>query len=133
MKLDHVGIAVESIEAALPFYREQLGLMVVHREEVAEQKVNVVFLAGSKDGEPSLIELLEPTASDGVVALFLKNQGPGMHHVAFRTDDIERAMEKFKSAGKAPLETRPRDGSRGHKVCFLHPKHAHGVLVELVG
>lgn len=131
MKLDHVGIAVESIEAALPLYREQLGLSVVHREEVAGQKVRVAFLADPK-GAGSLIELLEPTEPAGALGRFLASRGSGLHHVAFETEGIERAMERLQKAGKPTLEDKPRDGARGHKVCFLHPKHANGVLVELV-
>lgn len=131
MRLDHVGIAVESIDAVLPFYREQLGLTVVHREEVPGQKVRVAFL-GSPKGEGSLIELLEPTEPEGPVASFLNNRGPGLHHVAFETDGIEHAMERLKAAGRPPLDSKPRDGARGHKVCFVHPKHANGVLIELV-
>jgi methylmalonyl-CoA epimerase len=126
MKLDHVGIAVPSIEAALPFYTEKLGLKVTHREEVASQHVRVVFLDGS-------IELLEPTSEQGAIAKFLKTRGPGLHHVAFHADDIAGAMKDLAAKGAPALDAAPRPGSRGHKVCFLHPKHAHGVLVELVG
>ena len=131
MKVDHVGIAVDSIEAALPFYREQLGLVVVHREDVPSQKVKVAFLGHPKDGG-TLIELLEPTESEGAVASFLKNRGPGMHHIAFETEGMERAIARLKAAGKPALDDKPRPGARGHKVCFIHPKHASGVLIELV-
>ncbi len=128
MSLDHVGIAVESIEEALPFYRKALGLEVYHREEVPTQKVKVAFLQA---GETSL-ELLEPTSEDGAIAKFLKTRGPGIHHIAFSVKEIESRMKALTEAGLPPLESRPRPGARGHKVCFLHPKHAHGVLVELV-
>ena len=131
MKVDHVGVAVESIEKALPFYREQLGLVVVHREDVASQNVKVAFLGHPKD-EGTQIELLEPLGDEGAVASFLKNRGGGVHHIAFETEGIERSIERFKQAGKPTLEDKPRPGSRGHQVCFVHPKHASGVLIELV-
>jgi methylmalonyl-CoA epimerase len=128
MRIDHVGVAVASIDKALPFY-EKLGLKVAHREEVPAQKVRVAFLQA---GESS-IELLEPTSEEGAVAKFLKTRGPGIHHVAFHVDDIAGKMEALRAAGAPPLEAAPRPGARGHKVCFLHPKLAEGVLVELVG
>src|SRR3954466_5004015 len=107
MKVDHVGIAVDSIEASLPFYREQLGLTVVHREEVPSQNVKVAFLSHPKDGG-TMIELLEPIAGEGAVASFLQNRGQGMHHIAFHTEDIERSIEKFRAAGKPTLENKAR-------------------------
>ena len=128
MKIDHVGVAVASIEAALPFYKKALGLEPVHREEVPAQKVHVAFLQA---GETS-IELLEPTG-DGAIAKFLKTRGPGLHHVAFHVSDLPGHFERLKKEGLPPLEAAPRPGARGHKVCFLHPKFAEGVLVELVG
>lgn len=128
MRIDHIGIAVESIEAALPFYQKALGLEVVHREEVASQKVKVAFLQA---GETSL-ELLEPTG-DGAISKFLKTRGPGLHHVAFHASDIAADMKRLKADGLPPLEDAARPGARGHKVCFLHPKYAAGVLIELVG
>ncbi|MBI3550854.1 MAG: methylmalonyl-CoA epimerase [Elusimicrobia bacterium] len=131
MKIDHVGIAVKSIDEAAKFYQESLGLTVTHREDVPTQKVKVAFL-GSGDGGTE-IELLEPTSDDGAVAKFLAARGPGMHHVAFHSSAIDADMERLKTAGKPPLDESARPGARGHRVCFLHPKHAHGVLVELVG
>ncbi len=128
MVIDHIGIAVESIEAALPFYRKALGLEVVHTEIVAPQKVKVVFLQA---GQTS-IELLEPAGSSGAIADFLKDRGPGMHHVAFAVKDIASDMSRLAAVGLPPIDSAPRPGSRGHLVCFLHPKFAHGVLVELV-
>src|SRR6185436_8357401 len=91
MTLDHVGIVVESIDAVLPFYRDQLGLVVAHREEVASQKVKVAFLKDAGD-DRAQVELLEPMGDDGAVAKFLKNRGPGTHHVAFHSADIAGAM-----------------------------------------
>lgn len=128
MRIDHVGVAVESLEASIPFY-EKLGLKVSHREEVAAQKVKVAFLQA---GEAS-IELLEPTSPDGAIGKFLKSRGPGLHHVAFHVEGIDAQMERLRGAGLPPLEPAARPGARGHRVCFLHPKLAAGVLVELVG
>lgn len=128
MTIDHIGIAVESIEEALPFYREALGLVPVHSEEVPSQKVRVAFLQA---GETAL-ELLEPIGGDGAIAKFLKARGPGLHHVAFAVKDIGGHMKRLTDGGLPPLDPSARPGARGHKVCFLHPKHAHGVLVELV-
>lgn len=128
MTIDHVGIAVESIEEALPFYREALGLVPVHSEEVPSQKVRVAFLQA---GETAL-ELLEPIGEEGAIAKFLKSRGPGLHHVAFAVKDIKGHMRRLTEDGMPTLDAAPRPGARGHDVCFLHPKHAHGVLVELV-
>lgn len=126
--MDHVGIAVESIEKALPFYRNALGLSVCHREEVASHRVKVAFLQAGG----TALELLEPTGEEGAVAKFLKTRGPGLHHVAFSVEDIRGEMSRLAAAGTPALEAAPRPGARGHQVCFLHPKHAKGVLVELV-
>lgn len=128
MKIDHVGVAVRSIEESLPFYKKAFGLEPIHREEVAAQKVRVAFLQA---GETS-IELLEPTGTEGAIAKFLETKGPGLHHVAFSVAKIDAEMERLRGAGLPPLEAAARPGARGHKVCFLHPKHAHGVLYELV-
>lgn len=128
MIIDHIGIAVESIEEALPFYREALGLVPVHSEEVPAQKVRVAFLQAGE----TAIELLEPLGGEGAIAKFLKTRGPGLHHVAFAIKDIDGHMKRLAGAGMPPIDAAARPGARGHKVCFLHPKHAQGVLVELV-
>ncbi|MBI5200484.1 MAG: methylmalonyl Co-A mutase-associated GTPase MeaB [Elusimicrobia bacterium] len=132
--MDHVGVAVEDIKTAVRFYQDSLGLEIVHEETVPLQKVRVVFLAapGAGPGECQ-VELLEPTADDGAVAQFLDKRGPGIHHIAFHTRDMKGEFDRLTKAGTPPLDVNPRPGSRGHQVCFLHPKHAHGVLVELVG
>ena len=128
MIIDHIGIAVKNIEESLPFYRKALGLAVSHREEVLSQKVKVAFLQG---GETSL-ELLEPMDEDGAVARFIKKRGPGLHHVAFAVKNIKSEMARLDTAGFPPLDILPRTGARGHLVCFLHPRYAQGVLVEMV-
>lgn len=129
MKIDHVGIAVANIEEALPFYRKAFGLEPSHLEEVSGQKVKVAFLQA---GETAL-ELLEPMGEDGAVAKFLKDRGPGLHHLAFGVGDLAAEMSRLAEVGLPPLESAPRPGARGHQVCFLHPRFAEGVLVELVG
>lgn len=128
MTIDHVGVAVESLETAVAFY-EKLGLKVAHREDVPSQKVRVAFLQAGQ----AAVELLEPTGEEGAVAKFIKTKGPGLHHVAFHVDKVGAHMDRLRGLGLPPLEAAPRPGARGHHVCFLHPKHAHGVLVELVG
>jgi len=129
MRIDHVGVAVESIEAALPFYKKALGLEPVHREEVPGQKVRVAFLQAGE----TAIELLEPTGEEGAIAKFIKTRGPGLHHVAFQAGSVGAEMERLRREGLPPLDPAARPGARGHHVCFLHPKLAAGVLVELVG
>lgn len=131
MKIDHVGIAVRDIEAAAAFYRDRLGLSLTHREDVPAQKVRVAFLSDGSGG--CEVELLEPLADDGAVGRFLASRGPGMHHLAFRAEDIGGVMADLRRAGAPPMEERPRPGARGHSVCFIHPRHAGGVLLELVG
>ena len=127
MRLDHIAIAVPGLDEALKVYRDALGLGPVHTEEVPSQKVRVAFL-----GEGPCVELLAPTSPDGAVAKFLDSKVPGLHHIALRVDDIESSMERLRSMGKPPLEEKPRAGAKGHKVCFLHPRHSGGVLIELV-
>ena len=128
-RIDHIGIAVRSIEDALPFYRKSFGLEPVHREEVASQNVRVAFLQAGE----TAIELVEPTSSKGAVARFLNARGPGLHHLAFRVNGIHQEMNRLKKEGLPPLEEDPRVGARGHLICFLHPRLASGVLIELVG
>lgn len=128
MNIDHVGVAVASLEDGIAFY-EKLGLKVAHREDVPTQKVRVAFLQAGE----AAVELLEPTSDEGAIAKFLKTKGPGLHHVAFHVEKVGENMERLKALGLPPLEASPRPGARGHHVCFLHPKHANGVLVELVG
>ena len=95
------------------------------------QKVRVVFLADA-DSEATQIELLEPTDASSPIAAFLEKRGPGQHHVAFLAEDIRAEMKRLAGQGKPAMADAPRPGARGHEVCFIHPKHAGGVLVELV-
>ena len=126
-KISHIGIAVENIEAALPFYTETLGLEFEGTEVVAEQKVKVAFLV---IGE-SRIELLEPTAPDSPVAKFLEKNGPGVHHLAYQVDGLEGRLASLKGQGVRLIDEAPRIGAHHTRIAFLHPKASGGVLTEL--
>jgi methylmalonyl-CoA/ethylmalonyl-CoA epimerase len=126
-KINHIGIAVASIEDALPFYRDALGMTLTGTEEVASQKVKVAFLA---IGE-SKIELLEPTSPDSPIAKFLEMKGPGVHHVAYSVPDIEGAIATLMASGTRMIDAEPRDGAHGARIAFIHPKSSGGVLTEI--
>ena len=126
-KLDHIGIAVKSIEEGLKYYRDVLGMEYLGEEEVTEQKVRVAFL---KLGE-SRIELLEPTSSDSPVAKFLEKRGAGIHHIAVLVDDIEAALSDHRKAGTRLIDEMPRVGAHNMLIAFVHPKSTGGVLLEL--
>jgi methylmalonyl-CoA epimerase len=126
-KIDHLGIAVRSLDRALEFYRDQLGLEVSLRETVEHEKVNVAMLPL---GQPR-IELLEPTESDSVIGKFLEKRGEGLHHIAIRVPDLRASVERLKSAG-ARLLNEPRAGAGGHLYVFVHPSSTGGVLLELI-
>lgn len=126
-KINHIGVAVKSIEAAAPFYRDVLGMVFEGTEVVAEQKVKVAFFSVGE----SRVELLEPTADDSPVAKFLEKNGEGTHHVAYEVDDLVATLEKLKAAGVRLIDEVPRCGAHGTKIAFLHPKASGGVLTEL--
>lgn len=126
-KINHIGIAVKSLEETLPFYRNQLAMPFAGIEEVAEQKVRVAMLA---IGE-SKIELLEPTSPDSPVAKFLEKNGPGIHHVAYEVEDIETAIARLLAKGTRMIDEKPRHGAHGTLIAFVHPKSSNGVLTEL--
>lgn len=125
--LDHVGIAVADVNAALSFYRDALGLEVEATEDVASQRVRVHFIA---TGQSSL-ELLEPTAPDSTVAKYVAKRGPGLHHITLRVEDIRATLAQLKARGVRLIDEQPRPGAHGCLVAFIHPSSAHGVLVEL--
>jgi len=125
-KIDHLGIAVKSLDEAVPYYEKALGLKCEHREEVASQKVRTAFFTVGD----THIELLEPTADDSPIAKFLAKNGEGIHHVAFGTDNIGAQLSEAKSAGVQLIHETPIDGAGGKLVAFLHPKSTHGVLTE---
>jgi methylmalonyl-CoA/ethylmalonyl-CoA epimerase len=126
-KISHIGIAVTSIEAAAPFYRDVLGMQFEGTEVVAEQKVKVAFFAVGE----SRIELLEPTAEDSPVAKFLAKNGPGVHHVAYEVADLEQRLAALKAEGVRLIDEAPRTGAHNTRIAFMHPKASGGVLTEL--
>jgi methylmalonyl-CoA epimerase len=125
--LDHVGIAVEDLAAALAFYRDALGLEVEAPEEVASQRVRAHFIPTGQ----AALELLEATAPDSPIAKFVQKRGPGIHHVTLRVEDIRAALAQLKARGVRLVDEQPRPGAEGALVAFIHPSAAHGALVEL--
>ncbi|MCU1382738.1 MAG: Methylmalonyl-CoA epimerase [Acidobacteria bacterium] len=125
--LDHVGIAVKDLAAALAFYRDALGLEIEAPEEVASQRVRAHFLPV---GDAKL-ELLEATAPDSPIAKYTEKRGPGLHHITLRVDDIDAALAQLKARGTRLIDDQPRQGAEHSLVAFIHPASAHGVLVEL--
>jgi methylmalonyl-CoA/ethylmalonyl-CoA epimerase len=126
--IDHTGIAVADIDDSLPFYQEVLGLPLVHRETVADQGVEAALL-DIGDGH---LELIAPLGPETGVAKFLAKHGPGVHHLAYRVDDIDAALASLSAAGVRLIDQEPRIGVRGSRVAFLHPSAAGGVLTEIV-
>lgn len=126
-KINHIGIAVASLEAALPFYRDNLSMSFAGIEEVAEQKVRVAML---QVGE-SKIELLEPTSPESPISKFLEKNGSGIHHIAYEVNNIETAIEKLKNDGARMVDEKPRNGAHGTRIAFVHPKSSGGILTEL--
>ena len=126
--LDHVGIAVHSLDDALPVFESITGGKGYGRERVDPQGVEVVFL-GSGDGR---LELLAPTRDDSAVAKFLARRGPGMHHLCYRVGDVAAELDRYRAAGAQLIDQAPRPGAAGHLVAFVHPKSTGGVLVELL-
>jgi len=125
--LDHVGIAVKDLQAALGFYRDALGLHVEASEDVVSQRVRAHFIP---TGQSSL-ELLEATSSDSAIAKYIDKRGPGLHHITLRVEDIRAALDLLKAKGVRLVDEQPRPGAEGALVAFIHPSSAHGVLVEL--
>jgi methylmalonyl-CoA epimerase len=126
-KIDHIGIAVRSIDEAKRLYESLLGLKISQTEVVEEQKVKVAFLPIG-DSE---VELLESTDPEGPVAKFIAAKGEGIQHIAFRVDNIEESLAALKAAGVRLIDEKPRKGAGGAKIAFLHPKETHGTLIEL--
>jgi methylmalonyl-CoA/ethylmalonyl-CoA epimerase len=126
-KINHIGIAVKSLDETLTFYRDNLGMAFAGIEEVAEQKVRVAML---QIGE-SKIELLEPTSEDSPVARFIEKNGAGIHHIAYEVADIEAAIVKLLAGGARMIDEKPRHGAHGSRIAFIHPKSSNGVLTEL--
>ena len=125
--IEHLGIAVKSIEEALPYYEEVLGLKCYSVEEVADQKVKTAFF---KVGQTK-IELLEPTSEDSTIAKFIEKRGEGIHHIAFAVDGVADALAEVESNGVRLIDKAPRKGAEGLNIAFLHPKSTCSVLTEL--
>ncbi|HEX4720815.1 MAG TPA: methylmalonyl-CoA epimerase [Thermoleophilaceae bacterium] len=127
-RIDHIGVAVEDLEAAIDLYRQSYQMAEQYREVVEAQGVEAVLL---EIGEGH-VELLKPLGPDTAVGKFLASRGPGLHHVAYQTSDIDAALEQMKAAGLELIDQTPRVGLRGSRVAFLHPEATGGVLTELV-
>lgn len=126
--LDHVGIAVDDLEEALGFYRDALGLEIGAGEELPDQAVRARFVPV---GQPSL-ELLEATTAASPIARFVARRGPGIHHITLRVEDIDAALARLRAHGARLIDESPRVGAGGHRIAFVHPSSAHGVLVEIM-
>jgi methylmalonyl-CoA/ethylmalonyl-CoA epimerase len=127
-KIEHVGLAVTDIDAAIAHYREVWGLEVTSRERVDDQGVEEVMLplGGSH------LQLLGATGPDTIVARFLRRRGEGLHHIAYVVDDLAATLDELNSRGVELIDRTPRRGGRGHLVAFVHPRSNHGLLVELI-
>lgn len=125
--IEHIGIAVKSIEDQLPYYENILGLKCYNIETVADQKVKTAFFMVGK----TKIELLEPTSEDSTIAKFIENRGEGVHHIAYATKDLNEALKEVESKGVRLIDKEGRAGAEGLKIGFLHPKSTGGVLTEL--
>ena len=126
-KINHIGIAVKSLDDALSVFQDTLGMTCVGIEEVEDQKVRVACLPVGE----SEIELLESTSPEGNIARFIEKRGEGIHHIAFEVDNLEAVLEDLKKKGVQLIDQKPRIGAGGIKIAFLHPKSSNGVLVEL--
>lgn len=126
-KVDHIGIAVRSLDEVIPYYTDTLGCPLMKIEEVASQKVRVAFI----DAGNIKLELLEPMDTSSPIHKFLEKKGEGIHHIAFGVENIEQRMEELKNDGVQLLNDEPKNGAGGALVAFLHPKSSNGVLYEL--
>jgi methylmalonyl-CoA/ethylmalonyl-CoA epimerase len=126
-KVDHIGIAVKSLDESLKFYTEALGLKVEGVEEIADQKVRIAFLPLG-DTE---VELIESTSPDGPVAKFIESRGEGLQHIAYRVESVEEALKELKEKGVRLIDEKPRYGAGNARIAFIHPKATNGVLVEI--
>jgi methylmalonyl-CoA/ethylmalonyl-CoA epimerase len=126
--IDHIGVAVADLDAAIAVHRDTYGMPLVHRETVASQGVEAALL----DVGDSHVELLAPLGGDTPVGRFLASRGPGLHHVAYRVDDVDSSLEQLRAAGVRLIDEAPRNGIRGSRVAFLHPSATGGVLTEIV-
>lgn len=126
-KIEHIGIAVKSLKVSVPLFEKLLNTPCYKTEMVESEKVNTAFF---KNG-PNKIELLESSNSEGVIAKYIEKKGEGFHHIAFAVEDIEAEMKRLQEEGFILLNEKPKIGADNKLVCFLHPKHTNGVLIEL--
>jgi len=126
-KIEHIGIAVKDIKAAGAIYEKLLNTQIYKVEEVESEAVRTAFLQSG----PNKIELLEAVSPDSVINHFLEKRGEGLHHIAFDVEDIEAEMQRLKSEGFILLNDKPKEGADNKLVCFVHPRSANGVLIEL--
>jgi methylmalonyl-CoA/ethylmalonyl-CoA epimerase len=127
-RIDHIGVAVDDLDAAIALHETTYGMALVHREVISEQGVEAVLL----DVGENHVELLRPLSEDTPVGKFLASRGPGLHHVAYQVPDIEAALAALKQEGARLIDETPRTGIRGSRVAFVHPKSSGGVLTEIV-
>ncbi len=125
--IEHIGIAVKSLEDSIPYYENVLGLKCYAIEEVADQKVKTAFFMVGQ----TKIELLEPTSEDSTIASFIEKRGEGIHHIAFAVDGVQNALEEVSAKDVRLIDKQPRKGAEGLNIAFLHPKSTGGVLTEL--
>ena len=128
-KIEHIGIAVNNLEESIKFYEEILGLKCYAVEVVKDQKVKTAFF---QIGETK-IELLESTQPDGPIAKFIEKRGEGIHHIAFKTDDINSSLNELKEKNIRLIDEKPRTGAENLDIAFIHPKSSNGVLIEICG
>jgi len=126
-KIEHIGIAVKSLEVSVPLFEKLLNTPCYKTEMVESEKVNTAFFQNG----PNKIELLESSNSEGVIAKYIEKKGEGFHHIAFAVEDIEAEMKRLQEEGFILLNEKPKIGADNKLVCFLHPKHTNGVLIEL--
>jgi len=126
-KIEHIGIAVRSLEVSVPIFEKLLNTPCYKTEMVESEKVNTAFFQSG----PNKVELLESSNSEGVIAKYIEKKGEGVHHIAFAVEDIEAEMERLRGEGFILLNDKPKAGADNKMVCFLHPKHTNGVLIEL--
>src|SRR3954469_12222968 len=127
-RIDHIGVAVEDLDAAIALHQDPYGMTLVHRETVTEQGVEAVLL----DVGENHVELLRPLSEDTPVGKFLAKKGPGLHHVAYQVTDIDAVLARLKEEGMRLIDETPRTGIRNSRVAFLHPASSGGVLTEIV-
>jgi methylmalonyl-CoA/ethylmalonyl-CoA epimerase len=127
-RIDHIGVAVEDLDAAIALHETTYGMALAHREVVSDQGVEAVLL----DVGENHVELLRPLSQDTAVGRFLASRGPGLHHVAYQVPDIDATLAALRSAGARLIDETPRTGIRNSRVAFVHPKSSGGVLTEIV-